>query len=100
MTNVNVTVTLKPGLLDVQGKTIKSALRALGFRGVREVRMGKYIELTLNGGSAAAARKDVARMCRTLLSNPVIETYNITPARLRRGLAGAARAGRRRRAGR
>lgn len=72
-----VYVTLKPGLLDAQGKTIKSALEALGFRGVREVRMGKYLELQLNSASAASAKREVERMCRKLLANPVIETYRI-----------------------
>ena len=68
-------VTLKPGLLDAQGKTIKRALEALGFAGVADVRAGKYLEIELERRSAAAAKKDVERMCRKLLANPVIETY-------------------------
>ena len=73
-----VTITLKPGLLDAQGKTIKSALEALGFKGVGGVRMGKYVEIELNGSRRiASARKDVERMCRKLLANPVVETYRI-----------------------
>ncbi len=72
-----VTITLKPGLLDAQGKTVKGALDALGFKGVRGVRMGKYVEIELNGTRPAAAKKEVERMCRKLLANPVVETYRI-----------------------
>ena len=72
-----ITITLKPGLLDAQGKTIKSALESLGFTGVREVRVGKYLELELNHTRAASAKKDLERMCQKLLANPVIETHRI-----------------------
>ena len=72
-----VYITLKPGLLDAQGKTVKSALESLGFKGVREVRMGKYLEIELNGTKAASAKKAVERMCQKLLANPVVETYQI-----------------------
>ncbi len=75
-----VTVTLKAGLLDAQGKTIKSALESMGFKGVADVRAGKYIELELNHGSSTSAKRDVERMCRKLLANPVIETYRIEMA--------------------
>ena len=70
-------ITLKPGLLDAQGKTVKGALESLGFKGVADVRMGKYIEIELNGTRAASARKEVERMCQKLLANPVVETYRI-----------------------
>jgi phosphoribosylformylglycinamidine synthase len=72
-----VCITLKAGLLDAQGKTIKSALESLGFKGVQDVRMGKYVEIDLNGARAASAKRDVERMCAKLLANPVIETYRI-----------------------
>ena len=72
-----VVVTLKPGLLDAQGKTVKSALDSLGFKGVRGVRMGKYIEIDLNGAKAASAKKDVERMCQKLLANPIVENYRV-----------------------
>ncbi len=74
-----VYITLKPGLLDAQGKTVKQALDALGFKGVAGVRVGKYIELELNGRSGSAKR-DVEQMCKKLLANPVIETYRIEVA--------------------
>ena len=68
-------VTLKTGLLDAQGKTVKHALTALGFSGVTDVRIGKYVEIELERHSPATAKKDVERMCAKLLANPVIETY-------------------------
>ena len=72
-----VYITLKTGLLDAQGKTIKSALESLGFKGVKDVRMGKYIELELTHGAGASAKRDVERMCQKLLANPVVETYRV-----------------------
>ena len=76
-----VYVTLKAGLLDAQGKTVKGALDALGFKGVKEVRMGKYIEIDVNGAKAASAKKDVERMCAKLLANPIIENYTVEIAK-------------------
>ena len=70
-------ITLKPGLLDAQGKTIKGALESLAFKGIKDVRAGKYLEIEVGSGSAASAKKDVERMCKKLLANPVIETYRI-----------------------
>ena len=72
-----ICITLKPGLLDAQGKTIKSALATLGFKGVAEVHVGKYLEIELSRGSAKAAKRDVERMCQKLLANPVVETYRL-----------------------
>ena len=72
-----VCITLKPGLLDAQGKTIKSALDSLGFKGVKEVRVGKYLEIELNGAKAASAKKAVERMCAKLLANPIVERYRV-----------------------
>jgi phosphoribosylformylglycinamidine synthase len=68
-------VTLKPGVLDPQGKAIAGALDSLGFSGVEEVRQGKYLELQLDARDEAQARKDVERMCEELLANTVIEAY-------------------------
>ena len=68
-------VALKPGLLDAQGNTVKSALDTLGFAGIKDVRVGKYVEIELERRSVAGAKKDVERMCAKLLANPVIETY-------------------------
>jgi len=68
-------VTLKPGVLDPQGKAIAGALGALGFSGVEDVRQGKYLEVQLDARDESQARKDVERMCEELLANTVIETY-------------------------
>ena len=72
-----VAVTLKPGLLDPQGKTVKSALESLGFKGIKQVRVGKYIEVELNHSKVASAKRDVERMCQKLLANPAVETYRV-----------------------
>lgn len=69
-----VYVTLKPGVLDPAGKAIEHALHALGFEEAHDVRLGKYIELRVEGDAATApARLD--EMCRKLLANGVIEDY-------------------------
>jgi phosphoribosylformylglycinamidine synthase PurS subunit len=68
-------VTLKPAVVDPQGDTILSALHQLHFADVQGVRMGKYLEVTLQAADEAAARDRVDAMCRTLLANPVIERY-------------------------
>ncbi len=74
---VRVHVTLKPGVLDPQGKAIENALQALGFAGVGDVRQGKVIELTLDEDDPDQARERVEAMCRQLLANTVIENYAI-----------------------
>ncbi len=72
-----VNVTLKPGVLDPQGKAIETALSALGFTGVDGVRQGKVIELDLQETDAVKARDEVTAMCEKLLANTVIENYAI-----------------------
>jgi phosphoribosylformylglycinamidine synthase PurS subunit len=67
-------VTLKPGVLDPQGKAIHHALSGLGFAGVNDVRAGKVIELDLAEDTSDAAIED---MCKQLLANTVIENYRI-----------------------
>ncbi len=68
-------VTLKPGILDPQGKAIEHALETLGFKSASNVRVGKYLELDLNEKDQAKAEADVKAMCEKLLANTVIETY-------------------------
>ncbi len=72
-----VHITLKPGVLDPQGKAIAHALDSLGFEGVGEVRQGKYLELELSTSDADEARAQVDAMCARLLANTVIEDYAI-----------------------
>lgn len=76
-----VTITLKNGVLDPQGKAIQHALAALGFGGVEDVRQGKLIELQLAETDEDTARKRVERMCEQLLANQVIENYSVEIAR-------------------
>jgi phosphoribosylformylglycinamidine synthase subunit PurS len=69
-----VFVTLKPGVLDPQGKAIHHALEGLGFAGVNDVRAGKLIELDLADGTP---QSDIEDMCRKLLANTVIENFRV-----------------------
>jgi phosphoribosylformylglycinamidine synthase len=71
-----ITITLKQGVLDPQGKAIAGALHALGFGGVDDVRQGKYIEVALTESDPDRARAEVERMCEELLANTVIENYS------------------------
>jgi phosphoribosylformylglycinamidine synthase len=72
-----VHVTLKPGVLDVQGKAIEGALHGLGFAGVSGVRVGKTISFDLAGEDRAAAEAEVRSMAEKLLANTVIESYRV-----------------------
>ncbi len=72
-----VHVTLKPGVLDPQGKAVEHALGALGFSGVKGVRQGKYIELDLAETDPKKAKATVEEMCRQLLANTVIEDFSV-----------------------
>jgi phosphoribosylformylglycinamidine synthase len=73
MARVKVTVTLKPSLLDAQGKVVQGALQQLGYDNVEQVRIGKYVELIVADGQDLDTQ--VREMCERLLSNPVIEDY-------------------------
>ncbi len=70
-----VYVTLKKSVLDPQGKTVQHALASLGFHEVKDVRMGKYIELDLGEIQKAQAEQKIKNMCEKLLANTVIEEY-------------------------
>lgn len=72
-----VTIHLKPTVLDAQGATVERALQRLGFEGVSGVRIGKHIEFEVRNGDAKAARAQVEEMCKRLLVNPIIESYDI-----------------------
>ncbi len=74
---LKVFVTLKPGVLDPQGRAIHHALGGLGFDGVQDVRQGKLIELDVADGTEDAT---IDSMCRKLLANTVIENYRIEHA--------------------
>ena len=75
-----VLVRLKPGLLDPQGKAVEGSLPAMGWTNVSDVRVGKHVELTLEADDEPTARAQVEEMSRRLLSNPVIEDFQILTA--------------------
>jgi phosphoribosylformylglycinamidine synthase len=75
-----VLVRLKPGLLDPQGKAVEGSLPAMGWTNVSRVRVGKHVELTVEADDEDAARAQVEEMARRLLSNPVIEEFQILAA--------------------
>lgn len=70
-----VYVTPKPAILDPQGKAVASSLGSLGYQEVSDVRLGKYIEVRLDGEDRDQASSRVDEMCRRLLANEVIEEY-------------------------
>ena len=70
-----VLVRLKPEVLDPQGDAVKRALGTLGFAGVKDVRVGKLIEIELEGRDGDKLRADLGKMADELLANPVIEDY-------------------------
>jgi phosphoribosylformylglycinamidine synthase len=74
-----VYVSLKKSVLDPQGKTIQGALNKMGYKGLQDVRQGKYFEITLNSGvSKNDAQSEVERMAREVLTNPVIEEFRFS----------------------
>jgi phosphoribosylformylglycinamidine synthase subunit PurS len=73
--HVRIYVTLRPSVLDPAGTAVQSGLRQLGYENVEQVRIGKYIELTLTATDATTAQAQLDRMCDQLLANPVIENY-------------------------
>jgi phosphoribosylformylglycinamidine synthase len=77
MIKARVTVTLKNGVLDPQGKAIEGALGSLGFEGVGQIRQGKVFDLELATADRAKAEADLKAMCDKLLANTVIENYTI-----------------------
>ena len=79
MPKVTVYVTLKPTLLDAQGRTVETALHSLGFEEVQGLRIGKIITMTISdsAGDKEAISARVAAMCDKLLANPITESYRI-----------------------
>ena len=72
-----VLVRLKPGILDVQGVAVQRALAGLGFADVRDLRIGKLIEIEVDAATPAIVRQRVDEMCRKLLANTILEDYTI-----------------------
>jgi phosphoribosylformylglycinamidine synthase PurS subunit len=72
-----VTVTLKSGVLDPQGKAIEGALRSLAIDGVASVRQGKVFDIEIDAANAEGARKVLGDACERLLANTIVENYAI-----------------------
>jgi len=72
-----VSITLKQGILDPQGQAVQHALISLGYTGVKDVRVGKLIELELATHDRAGTEAQVKAMCERLLANTIIEEYRI-----------------------
>lgn len=70
-----VYITLKRGVLDPQGKAVKGALESMGYKGVRDVRIGKFMEIDVEGITKAQVEASLKEMCEKLLANTVIEDY-------------------------
>lgn len=70
-------VTLRPSVLDPAGTAVQSGLKHMGYENVDQVRIGKYVEVTLTADDEAIARTQLDHMCDQLLANPVIENYRI-----------------------
>ena len=70
-----IVVTPKKAVLDPQGKTVQNALEHMGYKGIRAVHVGKYLEIEIDG-ERETVRQQIADACHKLLSNPVIEEYH------------------------
>ncbi len=75
--HVEVHIVPRRGILDPQGKAVADALHTLGFKGVKEVRVGRHIVIELDADSSEAAHRSVTEMCQKLLANPVTEDFEI-----------------------
>ncbi len=75
MYTAKIRVTLRPSILDPQGKAVQHAIASLGAGSVSEVRIGKYIEAKIDAKNEADARRTAEEVCRKLLANPVMEDY-------------------------
>lgn len=81
MVLAKIYITLKKGVLDPQGMTVKKALDSLGYKGIEDVRIGKYLEIRFDGLNDDA----IEQMCSRLLANPVIEDYRFELEEVNKG---------------
>jgi phosphoribosylformylglycinamidine synthase len=72
-----VYVTLKSGVLDPQGQAVGRTLGKLGYEGVKSVRIGKYVEIDLEGDDPKSAKEEVTKMCNELIANTVMENFRV-----------------------
>ena len=72
-----IIITPKKAVLDPQGKAVQNALEHMGYRGIKSVHVGKFLEIEIDGDDGEAARKSLSEACRKFLSNPVIEDFKL-----------------------
>ena len=77
MAKARVIITLKKTIMDAQGQTVEKALHNLGYEGVSNLRIGKYVEMELNGAPREQLSSQLDEMCRRLLANPIIEDFGV-----------------------
>jgi len=75
MPKAEIYVTFKDGVLEPQGKTVKAALEKMGYKNVKDVRIGKFIEMEILDGDKEKLKKEIDEICDKLLANPNIEKY-------------------------
>jgi phosphoribosylformylglycinamidine synthase len=78
MYNAEVKIMLRPAILDVQGKTVENALHSLGYNNAGHVRIGKHITLEIEAGSREEAERIAREVSEKVLSNPVMEDFEVT----------------------
>ena len=76
-TTAKIKVTLKKGVLDPQGEAVRKSLASMGFSGIEEVRIGRFIEVVVDTDDKAEAKAQAEKMCTALLANMVIETSQV-----------------------
>jgi len=77
MAKAKIYVTLKKTIMDAQGQTVMHGLHNLGYKEVQSLRIGKYLEMELEGADSAALKSRVEEMCAKLLANPIVEDYRV-----------------------
>ena len=77
-----IKVTLRKTILDPQGKTVEHSIQSLGYRNIKDTRIGKYIELKIDADTENDAKKITDEICKKLLANPVMEDYEFKVIKL------------------
>jgi phosphoribosylformylglycinamidine synthase len=77
MAKARLIITLKKTIMDAQGQTVEKALHNLGYEGVHNLRIGKYLEMEVNGAPRDQLSAQLDEMCRKLLANPIIEDFRV-----------------------
>lgn len=85
MYSSHIKITLRKSILDPQGKAVEHSIESLGYKSIKDTRIGKYIELKLDASSKDEAAKITDEVCKKLLSNPVIEDYEFEVTSLNGG---------------